>query len=37
MGAVWPLLPGWQDQVLRLLDLLVDGLRYGAVSSKAWR
>jgi AcrR family transcriptional regulator len=32
MGAVWllPIGPGWQDQVLRLLDLIVDGLRYGA-------
>jgi AcrR family transcriptional regulator len=31
MGAVWqlPMGPGWQDHVLRLLDLLVDGLRYG--------
>jgi AcrR family transcriptional regulator len=31
MGAVWqlPIGPGWKDQVRRLLDLLVDGLRYG--------
>jgi AcrR family transcriptional regulator len=32
MGAVWrlPTDPGWQDQVRRVLDLLVDGLRHGA-------
>lgn len=32
MGAVWhlPMGPGWQEHVRRLLDLLVDGLRYGA-------
>ena len=32
MGAVWhlPRTPGWQDQVRRLLALLVDGLRHGA-------
>ena len=32
MGAVWhlPMTPGWQDQVRRLLALLVDGLRHGA-------
>jgi AcrR family transcriptional regulator len=32
MGAVWhlPMRPGWQDDARRLLDLLVDGLRYGA-------
>ncbi len=35
MGAVWhlPMGPGWQDQVRRLLDLLVDGLRYGAAAT----
>jgi AcrR family transcriptional regulator len=32
MGAVWNVTAGpeWQDQVARLLGLLVDGLRYGA-------
>jgi AcrR family transcriptional regulator len=32
MGAVWhlPMTPGWQEHVKRLLDLLVDGLRFGA-------
>ena len=32
MGAVWhlPMTPGWQQHVKRLLDLLVDGLRFGA-------
>jgi AcrR family transcriptional regulator len=32
MGAVWNVAagPDWQDQVSRLLGLLVDGLRYGA-------
>lgn len=32
IGAVWhlPMGPGCQDHVRRLLDLLVDGLRYGA-------
>ncbi len=32
MGAVWNIASGpeWQDQVRRLLSLLVDGLRYGA-------
>jgi AcrR family transcriptional regulator len=32
MGAVWNVASGpeWQDQVSRLLSLLVDGLRYGA-------
>jgi AcrR family transcriptional regulator len=31
MGAVWQMRigPGWQDHLRRLLDLLVDGLRYG--------
>jgi AcrR family transcriptional regulator len=35
MGAVWhlPMTPGWQDKVRRLLDLLVDGLRYGALGA----
>jgi AcrR family transcriptional regulator len=32
MGAVWqvPMNEGWQDDVRRILNLLVDGLRYGA-------
>jgi AcrR family transcriptional regulator len=32
MGGVWmiPAEGGWQDQARRLLDLLTDGLRYGA-------
>lgn len=32
MGSVWhlPMTNGWQEHVRRLLDLLVDGLRYGA-------
>jgi AcrR family transcriptional regulator len=32
MGAVWqiPMEPGWQDDVRRILSLLVDGLRYGS-------
>lgn len=34
MRGVWqaPDEEGWQDQARRLLDLLMDGLRYGAVS-----
>jgi AcrR family transcriptional regulator len=37
MSAVWhlPMGPGWQDHVRRLLDLLVDGLRYGAAGQAA--
>jgi AcrR family transcriptional regulator len=32
MGGIWlvPLEPGWQDRARRLLQLLMDGLRYGA-------
>ena len=32
MGGVWNVGPGpdWEDQVRRLLALLIDGLRYGA-------
>jgi AcrR family transcriptional regulator len=26
--------PGWQDQAIRLVDLLVDGLRYGAAAAR---
>jgi len=35
MGAVWhvPMGTGWQTDVRRMLDLLVDGLRYGAPKS----
>jgi AcrR family transcriptional regulator len=36
MGAVWhlPMGPGWHEHVRRLLNLLVDGLRFGAVGSR---